>query len=44
MGARYDFSDSIAVHATYRMMWVDLDNASGTPDIDGFRLGLGWKF
>jgi len=26
------------------MMWVDLDNASGTPDIDGFRLGIGWKF
>jgi opacity protein-like surface antigen len=44
VGARYDFSDTIAVHASYRMMWVDLDNASGTPDIDGFRLGLGWKF
>lgn len=44
VGARYDFSDSIAVHATYRMMWVDLDNADGTPDVDGFRLGIGWKF
>jgi opacity protein-like surface antigen len=44
VGARYDFSDSIAAHATYRMMWVDLDNADGTPDVDGFRLGIGWKF
>jgi len=25
-------------------MWVDLDNADGTPDVDGFRLGIGWKF
>ena len=44
VGARYDFSDSIAAHLSYRMMWVDLDNADGTPDIDGFRLGIGWKF
>ena len=44
VGARYDFSDTLAAHASYRMMWVDLDNADGTPDIDGFRLGLGWKF
>jgi opacity protein-like surface antigen len=43
-GARYDFSDTLAVHATYRMMWVDLSNADGTPDMDGFRLGIGWKF
>jgi opacity protein-like surface antigen len=44
VGARYDFSDSIAAHLSYRMMWVDLDNADGTPDVDGFRLGIGWKF
>ncbi|HEU4516341.1 MAG TPA: outer membrane beta-barrel protein [Steroidobacteraceae bacterium] len=44
VGARYDFSDSLAAHASYRMMWVDLDNADGTPDIDGFRIGIGWKF
>ena len=43
-GARYDFSDTIALHGTYRILWVDLDNASGTPDVDGFRLSLGWKF
>ena len=43
-GARYNFSDTIAVRASYRMMWVDLSNASGTPDVDGFRLGLNWRF
>jgi opacity protein-like surface antigen len=43
VGARYDFSDSIAAHFSYRMMWVDLENADGTPDVDGFRLGIGWK-
>lgn len=44
VGARYDISDTFAIHGSYRMMWVDLDNASGTPDLDGFRLGVGWKF
>ena len=44
VGARYDFSGSIAMHGGYRMMWVDLDNADGTPDLDGFRLSIGWKF
>ncbi len=43
-GARYDFSDNLAMHAGYKMMWVDLDNADGTPDLDGFRLSIGWKF
>lgn len=44
VGARYDFSDTVSVRGSYRMMWVDLNNASGTPDMDGFRLGIGWRF
>ena len=44
VGARYDFSDSLAVSASYRMGWVDLDKADGTPDMDSFLLQLGWKF
>ncbi|HET9263797.1 MAG TPA: outer membrane beta-barrel protein [Vicinamibacterales bacterium] len=44
VGARYDVSDSFAIRGSYRMMWVDLENASGTPDLDGFRLGIGWRF
>lgn len=44
VGARYDFSDSLALSASYRMGWVDLDKADGTPDMDSFLLNLGWKF
>jgi opacity protein-like surface antigen len=44
VGMRYDISDSLAIHAAYRMTWIDLDNAEGTPDQDGFLLGIGWKF
>ena len=44
VGMRYDISDTFAVHAAYRMTWIDLDNANGTPDQDGFLLGVGWKF
>jgi opacity protein-like surface antigen len=43
VGARYDFSDTLALSGSYRMGWVDLDNASGTPDMDSFLLQLGWK-
>jgi opacity protein-like surface antigen len=43
-GARYDFSDTFAVHASYRVTWIDLDNAKGTPDFDGFEVSVGWKF
>jgi long-subunit fatty acid transport protein len=41
---RYDISDQFAVHAAYRFTWTQLDNASGTPDQDGFLLSVGWKF
>ncbi len=44
VGARYDFSNNFAVHGSYRMTWIDLDNAEGTPDFDGFELSVGWKF
>jgi opacity protein-like surface antigen len=44
VGARYDFSESFALRGGYHMMWVDLSNASGTPDQDGFELRFAWKF
>jgi opacity protein-like surface antigen len=44
VGARYDFSDTLAVHASYRMDWIDLSQAKGTPEFDGFELSVGWKF
>ena len=44
VGARYDFSNNFAVHASYRVTWIDLDNAEGTPDFDGVEVSVGWKF
>jgi len=44
VGARYDFSDTLAVKGSYRMTWIDFDKAEGTPDFDGFTLSVGWKF
>ena len=44
VGARYDFTDTVAVHGSYRINWVDFDQARGTPDFDGFQLSVGWKF
>lgn len=44
IGARYDFSDSVAVHASYRIDWIDFGEADGTPSFDGFELSVGWKF
>jgi opacity protein-like surface antigen len=44
IGARYDFSDAFAVHASYRMDWIDFSEADGTPSFDGFELSVGWKF
>jgi opacity protein-like surface antigen len=43
-GLRYDINDFIAVHGSYRVTWVDLDQATSTPQFDGFQLSLGWKF
>ena len=44
VGARYDISDQLAVHGSYRISWIDFDQADGTPDFDGFELSVGWKF
>jgi len=44
IGARYDFGNNVAAHASYRINWIDFDQADGTPDFDGFELGVGFKF
>jgi opacity protein-like surface antigen len=43
-GIRYDVSDSFVVQGSYRMTWMNLKDAEGTPNIDGFQLSIGWKF
>ena len=44
VGARYDFTDTVAVHGSYRINWIDFDKSESTPDFDGFELSFGWKF
>ena len=34
----------LAVKGSYRMTWIDFDQAEGTPDFDGFTLSVAWKF
>jgi outer membrane protein assembly factor BamD len=44
LGLRYDFNDYLAADTLYKVKWIGLDNADGTPSYDGFQLNLGWKF
>jgi len=44
VGVRYDFSDTLAADGSYRMRWVDFENATDTPSFDGLQLNLIWKF
>ena len=32
------------VLGSYRINWIDFDQAEGTPDFDGIELSFGWKF
>lgn len=43
-GGRYDFSRTFAMEASYRYIWTDYGNATGTPSQDGFKLTFNWKF
>lgn len=44
VGARYDFASNVSVRASYRIDWIDFEQAEGTPDFDGFELSVGWRF
>ncbi|NJD30300.1 MAG: outer membrane protein assembly factor BamD [Gammaproteobacteria bacterium] len=44
VGVRYDFNDYLAADGIYKMKWINFDNATGTPQYDGFQMNLGWKF
>jgi opacity protein-like surface antigen len=44
LGLRYDYSYNLFVDGSYKMKWVDFDNANGSPSFDGLQLNLGWKF
>jgi outer membrane protein assembly factor BamD len=44
LGMRYDFSNTLAADAAYRMRWMDFEHATGSPSTDTLQLGLVWKF
>lgn len=44
LGLRYDLGGPFVVDGSYRMRWIDFENATGNPAFDGFQLNLGWKF
>jgi outer membrane protein assembly factor BamD len=44
VGLRYDFNEALAADGSYKMRWVDFDNAVDTPSFDGLQLNLIWKF
>ena len=44
IGMRYNFSNSLAADAAYRMRWMDFENATGTPSFDTLQMNLVWKF
>ena len=44
VGLRYDINATWVADGTYKMKWVNFDNATGTPDFSAFLLSLGWKF
>jgi outer membrane protein assembly factor BamD len=43
-GLRYDINATWVADGTYKMKWVNFDNATGTPDFSSFLLSVGWKF
>ena len=43
LGVRWDVGAG-SLRASWEMHWLDLDNASSTPQFDQFRLGYTWRF
>jgi opacity protein-like surface antigen len=44
VGGRWDFIETASLTLSYVHSWVDINNASGTPDVDQFRLGVIFRF
>jgi len=41
---RYDFGANLAADGSYKIRWVDFENATDSPSFDGLQLNLIWKF
>jgi outer membrane protein assembly factor BamD len=44
VGLRYDFSDALVLDGSYKVKWLNFDNATSTVDFGAFLLSVGWKF
>jgi hypothetical protein len=44
IGLRWDLGPGYSLRATYEKHWLDLSEASGTPDIDQFRIGIAYRY
>jgi opacity protein-like surface antigen len=44
VGGRWDITDTVAVHGSYRINWIEISEANSAPEFDGFQLSVGWKF
>jgi opacity protein-like surface antigen len=43
-GVRWDASGGFSLRFGYEKHWYDFDKASGTPDLDQFKLGVIWRY
>jgi opacity protein-like surface antigen len=43
-GVRWDVSNGFSLRFAYEKHWYDFDNASGTPDLDEFKLGVVFRY
>ncbi len=43
IGVRYDFNRQFALQGSYNKMWIDINNATTTPDFDIFKIDFVFK-
>ena len=44
LGIRWDLGDSFTLRAAYEKHWIEVDNASGTPDFDQVKIGISARY
>lgn len=44
VGLRWDLGPAYTLRLGYEKHWVDLSEASGTPDVDQFKLGIAYRY
>lgn len=44
LGLRWDLGPGYSLKASYEKHWIDLSEASGTPDLDQFKIGIVYRY